>query len=354
MTAVKRLEQARAEIVEACDGFLRARSDSRLAHRRRAPRDPARHGAHTRRRQSPEAAVHGRRGALGRARVPGQGLPLARAGSDLRRRHPAAPRRGVSATPTARGTATCWRRSSAISASRWPCGTTKKPCVRCSARRWARPARRCSARTCTPATGPGACCPRRRRSSIGSLSIAGLAMGFWREGSGRVALSFIGEGGSSLGEWHEAINLCAVRKLPAVFCLQNNQTALSTPVPENSAARVFADKAAGYGIPGITIDGTDPGRGRRRVHLGGRSRPRGRGTGAPRARVDAHVRTRASRRHALSRQGGAAVLGISAAARRGYANREQLRVLGQARSDRALRRAGSRQTASSSAARSTT
>ena len=94
--------------------------------------------------------------------------------------------------------------------------------------------------------------------AVGSLSIAGLAMGFWQQRSGRVAFSFIGEGGSSLGEWHEAINLCAVRKLPAVFCLQNNQTALSTPVPENSAVRVFADKAAGYGIPGITIDGTDP------------------------------------------------------------------------------------------------
>lgn len=94
--------------------------------------------------------------------------------------------------------------------------------------------------------------------AIGSLTIAGLALGFWRAGSGRVAFSFIGEGGSSLGEWHEAINLCAVRKLPAVFCLQNNQTALSTSVAENSAARVFADKAAGYGIAGITIDGTDP------------------------------------------------------------------------------------------------
>ena len=94
--------------------------------------------------------------------------------------------------------------------------------------------------------------------SVGSLSMAGMAMAFWRDQSGRVALSFIGEGGSSLGEWHEAINLCAARKLPAIFCLQNNQTALSTPVPDNSAARVFADKAAGYGIPGITIDGTDP------------------------------------------------------------------------------------------------
>jgi 2-oxoisovalerate dehydrogenase E1 component len=91
-----------------------------------------------------------------------------------------------------------------------------------------------------------------------TLTIAGMAMAFWREGSGRVALSFIGEGGSSLGEWHEAINLCAARRLPAIFCVENNQTALSTPVAEQSAARVFADKAAGYGIPGITIDGTDP------------------------------------------------------------------------------------------------
>lgn len=91
-----------------------------------------------------------------------------------------------------------------------------------------------------------------------TLTIAGMALAFWREGSSRVALSFIGEGGSSLGEWHEAINLCAARKLPAIFCVENNQTALSTPVNEQSAARVFADKATGYGIPGITLDGTDP------------------------------------------------------------------------------------------------
>ena len=49
-----------------------------------------------------------------------------------------------------------------------------------------------------------------------------------------------------------------MRKLPAVFCVQNNQTALSTPLADQTAARVFADKAAGYGVPGITIDGTDP------------------------------------------------------------------------------------------------
>ncbi len=94
--------------------------------------------------------------------------------------------------------------------------------------------------------------------TIGSLTMAGMALGFAREGSGRVAIALIGEGGTSLGEWHEAINLCAVRRLPAIFCVQNNQTALSTPVADQSAVRVFADKAQGYGMPGITIDGTDP------------------------------------------------------------------------------------------------
>ncbi|MCP3982568.1 MAG: hypothetical protein GY716_25030 [bacterium] len=94
--------------------------------------------------------------------------------------------------------------------------------------------------------------------SISSLSAAGLAMAFKMENGGRVAVAFIGEGGSSLGEWHEAINACAARRLPAIFCIQNNQTALSTPVVEQSAVRVFADKAAGYGIPGFSIDGTDP------------------------------------------------------------------------------------------------
>jgi 2-oxoisovalerate dehydrogenase E1 component len=94
--------------------------------------------------------------------------------------------------------------------------------------------------------------------AISSLTVAGMGLAFKRAGNERMGLAFIGEGGSSLGEWHEAINLCAARRLPIVFCLENNQTALSTPVPDNSAVRVFAEKAAGYGIPGITIDGTDP------------------------------------------------------------------------------------------------
>src|SRR4051812_405333 len=94
--------------------------------------------------------------------------------------------------------------------------------------------------------------------AISSLTLAGMAMAFARERSPRVVVTFIGEGGASLGEWHEAINLCAARRLPAIFCIENNQTALSTPVPAQSAVRVFADKAIAYGIPGFTVDGTDP------------------------------------------------------------------------------------------------
>jgi len=90
-----------------------------------------------------------------------------------------------------------------------------------------------------------------------ALTIAGIAMAFKMRGAETVGVSFVGEGTTSLGEWHEAINACAARKLPAVFCVQNNQTALSTTIAEQSAVRVFADKALGYGIPSITIDGTD-------------------------------------------------------------------------------------------------
>ncbi|HUR82099.1 MAG TPA: thiamine pyrophosphate-dependent enzyme [Thermoanaerobaculia bacterium] len=91
-----------------------------------------------------------------------------------------------------------------------------------------------------------------------ALTIAGIAMAFQLRNEPRVAVSFIGEGATSLGEWHEAINACAARKLPAIFCIQNNQTALSTPVRDNAAVRTFADKGPGYGIPSITVDGTDP------------------------------------------------------------------------------------------------
>ena len=82
-------------------------------------------------------------------------------------------------------------------------------------------------------------------------------IGFALKGAGRVMISCIGEGGTSSGEWHEVINFAAVQRMPIVFIVQNNQTALSTPVQEQCAAFNFAQKAIGYGMRGITIDGTE-------------------------------------------------------------------------------------------------
>jgi len=93
---------------------------------------------------------------------------------------------------------------------------------------------------------------------IATSMLTGMAMAAKLKGEKRAFVSFIGDGGSSLGEWHEAVNMAATNGLPMVFCVQNNQTALSTPVHQQSAARVFGDKAIGYGMPHITIDGTDP------------------------------------------------------------------------------------------------
>jgi 2-oxoisovalerate dehydrogenase E1 component len=94
--------------------------------------------------------------------------------------------------------------------------------------------------------------------AIATCSAVGIAAAFSLRKEKRVAVSFIGEGGTSLGEWHEAVNLAASRKLPVIFCVENNQTALSTGVHQQSAVRVFGDKAKGYGIPHVTLDGTDP------------------------------------------------------------------------------------------------
>jgi TPP-dependent pyruvate/acetoin dehydrogenase alpha subunit len=90
-------------------------------------------------------------------------------------------------------------------------------------------------------------------------------------------VSFIGEGGSSLGEWHEAINLCAVRKLPVIFCVQNNQTALSTPVSDQSAFASSRTKPPAMACPASRS--MEPIRTRlRRLRLGRRAARAGEGT----------------------------------------------------------------------------
>ncbi|MEW6510334.1 MAG: thiamine pyrophosphate-dependent dehydrogenase E1 component subunit alpha [Bacteroidota bacterium] len=72
-----------------------------------------------------------------------------------------------------------------------------------------------------------------------------------------VVMTYIGDGGSNVGEFHEGVNMAAVMNLPFILIIENNQYAYSTPVERQFAAEKLSDRAAGYGIPGVTIDGTD-------------------------------------------------------------------------------------------------
>jgi 2-oxoisovalerate dehydrogenase E1 component len=94
--------------------------------------------------------------------------------------------------------------------------------------------------------------------AIATQTLVGMAYAFKMRGEDRVCVSFIGDGGASLGEWHEAMNLAAAQKLNMVFVIENNQWALGTHVSEQTAAKRFALRGPGYGVPGLTLFGNDP------------------------------------------------------------------------------------------------
>lgn len=85
----------------------------------------------------------------------------------------------------------------------------------------------------------------------------GLGLAAQLDGSDRVAVAFTGDGATSEGDFHEALNLAAVWKLPVVFVVENNQYGLSTPAAEQYACAELADRAVGYGMPGERVDGND-------------------------------------------------------------------------------------------------
>jgi 2-oxoisovalerate dehydrogenase E1 component len=85
----------------------------------------------------------------------------------------------------------------------------------------------------------------------------GLALAARFRDEPRVAAAFTGDGSTSEGDFHEAVNLAAVWKLPVLFIVENNQYGLSTPTGEQFACRDIADKGIGYGIPGVIVDGND-------------------------------------------------------------------------------------------------
>jgi 2-oxoisovalerate dehydrogenase E1 component len=87
---------------------------------------------------------------------------------------------------------------------------------------------------------------------------AGCAFAFRQSGSDRVAVNFIGEGGTSTGDFHEGLNMAAVWKLPLILVIENNRYAFSTPARLQYAARQLSDRGPGYGVAAETVDGNDP------------------------------------------------------------------------------------------------
>jgi TPP-dependent pyruvate/acetoin dehydrogenase alpha subunit len=88
------------------------------------------------------------------------------------------------------------------------------------------------------------------------LVATGMAMAFKLRGEARVALACFGDGSTSRGDFHEAMNWAGVQRLPVVFVLENNQYAYSTPL-EKQFAVAPVERARVYGFPGVTVDGND-------------------------------------------------------------------------------------------------
>ncbi|MFK8160943.1 MAG: thiamine pyrophosphate-dependent enzyme [Lewinella sp.] len=86
---------------------------------------------------------------------------------------------------------------------------------------------------------------------------AGVALRHKLMGEQKVSLAFTGDGGTSQGEFHEALNTAAVWKLPVIFVVENNGWGLSTPVSEQYACNTLADRGVGYGMRSLTIDGNN-------------------------------------------------------------------------------------------------
>ena len=105
--------------------------------------------------------------------------------------------------------------------------------------------------------------PDRRIASISSIIAAhvthgvGMALALKMRKEPAIALISFGEGATSEGEWHEAMNFAGIHKLPCVFLCENNEYAISVPQKLQMAVRNVADRAAGYGFPGVLCDGTD-------------------------------------------------------------------------------------------------
>jgi len=89
------------------------------------------------------------------------------------------------------------------------------------------------------------------------LHAVGIALAAKIRKTGQVAMTFMGEGSSNQGDVHEGLNFAAIHKLPFVLVIENNGYAISVPVSKELALPDVADRASGYGIPGVVVDGAD-------------------------------------------------------------------------------------------------
>lgn len=90
------------------------------------------------------------------------------------------------------------------------------------------------------------------------VQTAGVALGMKKRGTKAVAITYTGDGGTSQGDFYEGMNFAGAYHAPAIFVVQNNQFAISTPREKQTAAGTLAQKAVAIGIPGIQVDGMDP------------------------------------------------------------------------------------------------
>jgi 2-oxoisovalerate dehydrogenase E1 component alpha subunit len=86
---------------------------------------------------------------------------------------------------------------------------------------------------------------------------SGIGLGIKLSGDDAVVLTTIGEGSTSQGEWYEGVNWAAIHQLPVIFMVENNEYAISVPRPKQMATPTVADRAAGLGLPGVTVNGLD-------------------------------------------------------------------------------------------------
>ena len=141
-----------------------------------------------------------------------------------------------------------------------------------------------------------------------ALVATGLALAFKLRSEPRVAMTFFGEGSTANGQWHEAMNFAGIHRLPAVFLLENNRFAYSTP-QELEFAVDPVERAEGYGFPGVSVDGNDVEAVFDAAREAADTRARGRRPDPDRVPHDAHARPRCPRRHELRAQGAVRALG---------------------------------------------